>query len=103
MSHAAGIIERLPGHARILGEPRSGKTSLLVERYHHLARAGHRPLVIAFGREQQERLLDRLIPPGTARFGPLPVTTHGLLAGRIMSTVRPNRARTLRDVDEQIV
>ena len=63
----ADIIERAPGHARILGLPRSGKTTLLVERFHHLERAGNRPLVIAFGREQHDRLLGQLIPPGTAR------------------------------------
>ncbi len=97
------IIERPPGHARILGPPRSGKTTLLVERFHQLTQAGHRPLVIAFGRDQHDRLLDRLIPAGTARFGAMPVTTHGLLAARILSTARPGRARTLRDVDERVV
>jgi hypothetical protein len=97
------LISRPPGNARTLGPPRSGKTTLLVERFQHLARAGHQPLVIAFGRDQRDRLLERLIPPGTARFGPTPVTTHGLFAARIISTVRPNRARTLRDVDERIV
>ncbi len=99
----ADIIERAPGHACILGAPRSGKTTLLVERFHHLERAGHRPLVIAFGREQADRLLERLIPVESARFGPTPVTTHGLLAARILSAARPGRARTLRDVDERVV
>lgn len=99
----AEITDRPPGHARILGAPRSGKTTLLVERFHHLTRAGHVPLVIAFGRDQHDRLLERLIPPGTARFGATPVTTHGLLAARILSTARPGRARTLRDVDERVV
>jgi hypothetical protein len=99
----AQIIERPPGHARILGLPRAGKTTLLVERFHHLERAGHRPLVIAFGRDQSDRLLERLIPPGTSRFGTIPVITHGLLAGRILSAARPTRGRTLRDVDERIV
>ena len=102
VSHAA-IIERSPGHARILGAPRSGKTTLLVERFHHLVRSGNRPLVIAFGREQSDRLLARLWPDGTATFGPSPVTTHGLLAAQILSAARPNRARTLRDVDECVV
>jgi hypothetical protein len=97
------ITDRPPGHARILGAPRSGKTTLLVERFHHLSRAGHEPLVIAFGREQHDRLLERLLPAGTARFGAMPVTTHGLLASRILSTARPGRARTLRDVDELVV
>jgi len=97
------IIQRPPGHARILGLPRSGKTTLLVERFHHLSRAGYAPLVIAFGREQSDRLLERLIPPGTARFGAMPVTTHGMLATRIITTARPGRARTLRDVDEGVV
>ena len=99
----ADIIDRPPGHARILGPPRSGKTALLVERFHHLEQAGHRPLVIAFGRDQRDRLLERLIPPGAARFGPTPVTTHGLLASRLISASRPNRPRTLRDVDESVV
>ena len=99
----ADIIERAPGHARILGLPRSGKSTLLVERFHHLERAGNRPLVIAFGREQHDRLLGQLIPPGTARFGAMPVTTHGMLATRVISSARPGRARTLRDVDELVV
>lgn len=99
----ADILERPPGHARILGAPRSGKTTLLVERFHHLERAGHHPLVIAFGRDQHDRLLERLIPAGSARFGAMPVTTHGMLATRIISSARPGRARTLRDVDELVV
>jgi superfamily I DNA/RNA helicase len=104
VSHAtAEIIDRPPGHARILGAPRSGKTTLLVERFHHLVRAGHHPLVIAFGREQRDLLLERLIPPGTARFGAMPVTTHGMLATRLISAARPRRTRTLRDVDERVV
>ncbi len=103
VSHAAAIIDRPPGHARILGPPRSGKTTLLVQRFHHLVRAGHHPIVIAFGREQSDRLLAQLWPDGTATFGPAPVTTHGLLAARILSATRPGRARTLRDVDERVV
>ena len=99
----ADIIQRPRGHARILGAPRSGKTSLLVERFHHLVHSGHHPLVIAFGREQSDALLERLWPAGTAVFGPTPVTTHGLLATRILSAARPARARTLRDVDECVV
>ena len=99
----ADIITRSPGHARILGAPRSGKTSLLIERFHHLERTGHRPLVIAFGREQRDHLLDRLILPGAARFGAMPVTTHGMLATRIVSAARPRAVRTLRDVDELVV
>jgi hypothetical protein len=100
---SARIIDRPPGHARILGAPRSGKTTLLVERFHGLARAGHEPLVIAFGRDQHDRLLERLIPSGAARFGAMPVTTHGLLATRIIAAARPRSARTLRDVDERII
>jgi len=99
----AEITDRPPGHARILGAPRSGKTTLLVERFQYLSRAGHRPLVIAFGREQRDRLLERLIPPGTARFGAMPVTTHGMLATRLISGARPGSARILRDVDERVV
>lgn len=97
------FVDRAPGHARVLGSPGSGKTTLLVERYRALERGGHRPLVVAFGRDQYDRLLQRLIQPGTARLGPTPVTTHGLLASRILSAARPNRTRTLRDVDERVV
>jgi len=99
----AEIVERPRGHARVLGAPRSGKTTLLVERFHHLTRTGHCPLVIAFGRDQRDQLLARLWPPGTAVFGPTPVTTHGLLASRLLAAARPSRVRTLRDVDELVV
>ncbi len=97
------FIDRPPGHARVLGPPGSGKTTLLVERYHALVARGLRPGVIAFGREQREALLDRLVPDGAAILGPLPVTTHGHLASGILDRARPGRPRTLRDVDELIV
>lgn len=97
------FIERPPGHARVLGPPGSGKTTLLIERYRALVARGHAPLVIAFGREQSDRLLERLWSDGTAVFGAQPVTTHGMLAARLLSAARPGRARTLRDVDERVV
>jgi superfamily I DNA/RNA helicase/CRISPR/Cas system-associated exonuclease Cas4 (RecB family) len=103
VSHAAAIIDRPPGHARILGPPGSGKTTLLVERYHALVARGHRPGIVAFGRQQRDRLLERVIPPGSAHLGAPPVTTHALLASFILDAARPRRPRTLRDVDELLV
>ncbi len=96
-------LDRPPGHARVLGPPASGKTTLLVERYRALVQRGHQPGVIAFGRAQQDRLLDAILPPGTAILGASPVTTHALLASSILSAANPSRLRTLRDVDELIV
>ncbi len=103
MSHAAAIIERPPGHARILGPPGSGKTTLLVERYRALVARGHRPGIVAFGREHRDRLLERVIPAGSAHLGATPVTTHALIASFILDAARPRRPRTLRDVDELLV
>ena len=44
-----------------------------------LTARGHRPGIVAFGREHHDRLMERLIPPGGAYLGPRPVTTHELL------------------------
>ena len=87
----------------MLGPPGSGKTTLLVERYRALVAQGHKPLVIAFGREQRDRLLERVIPPGGAYLGASPVTTHGLMASAILDAAHPRRPRTLRDVDELLI
>lgn len=100
---ARQLDERPRGHARVLGTPASGKTELLLERYRHLVTKGHVPLIVAFGREQRERLLDAVWPSGTATFGRAPVTTHGNLASTILSAAFPSRSRTLRDVDELVV
>lgn len=102
VSHAA-IIDRPPGHARILGAPGSGKTTLLIERYRALVARGHRPGIVAFGREHRDRLLERVIPAGSAHLGPPPVTTHALIASSVLDAARPRRPRTLRDVDELLV
>jgi superfamily I DNA/RNA helicase/CRISPR/Cas system-associated exonuclease Cas4 (RecB family) len=99
----AEIIDRPPGHARILGAPGSGKTTLLVERYRDLAARGYRPGIVAFGREHRDRLLERVIPAGSAHLGAPPVTTHALLAASVLDAARPRRPRTLRDVDELLV
>jgi superfamily I DNA/RNA helicase len=97
------ILNRPPGHARILGPPGSGKTTLLVERYRALAARGYRPGIVAFGREHRDRLLERVIPVGGAHLGAPPVTTHALLAAFVLDAARPRRPRTLRDVDELLV
>jgi hypothetical protein len=102
VSHAA-IIERSPRHARILGAPGSGKTTVLVERYRVLAARGHRPGIVAFGREHRDRLFERVIPDGGAHLGAPPVTTHALVAASVLDAARPRRPRTLRDVDELLV
>lgn len=99
----AEITDRPPGHARILGPPGSGKTTLLVERYRALVARGHRPGIVAFGREQRDRLLECVIPAGSAHLGASPVTTHALIASAILDAARPRRPRTLRDVDELLV
>lgn len=97
------FLDRPPGHARVLGPPASGKTTLLVERYHALVARGHRPGIVAFGREQRDRLMERVIPPGGAHLGANPVTTHALVASAVLDAARPRRPRTLRDVDELLV
>ncbi len=97
------FIDRPPGHARVLGPPASGKTTLLVERYRALAARGHRPGIVAFGREHRDRLLERIIAPGEAYLGTPPVTTHALVASAVLDSARPRRPRTLRDVDELLV
>lgn len=103
-SHAIrNYLDRPPGHARVLGPPASGKTTLLVERYRALTKRGHRPGVIAFGREHRDRLLERVIPSGGAHLGANPVTTHALIASAVLDAARPRRPRTLRDVDELLV
>lgn len=99
----AQIIDRPPGHTCVLGAPASGKTTLLLERYRALAARGHRPGIVAFGREQRDRMLERILPAGTAYLGTSPVTTHALLASSILNMARPRRPRTLRDVDELLV
>ncbi len=96
-------LERTPGHARVAGPPGSGKTTLLAERYRALASRGHRPGIVAFGREQQERLLGLVLPPGGAHLGTIPVTTHALIASAILDAAHAGRPRTLRDVDELLV
>ena len=87
----------------MLGPPGSGKTTVLVERYRALKSRGHRPGIVAFGREHRDRLLERVIPPGGAHLGAPPVTTHALVASAILDAVNPRRPRTLRDVDELLV
>ncbi len=96
-------LDRPPGHARVLGPPGSGKTTLLVDRYRALKSRGHCPGIVAFGREHRDRLLERVIPPGGAHLGVLPVTTHALVASAILDAATPRRPRTLRDVDELLV
>ncbi len=96
-------LESAPRHARIVGPPGSGKTTLLVERWRALTAHGHRPGIVAFGREQRERLLERVLPPGGAHLGAYPVTTHALVAAAVLDDARPSRPRTLRDVDELVV
>ena len=97
------FIDRPPGHARVLGPPGSGKTTLLVERYRALRERGHRPGIVAFGREHRDRLLERIIPTGGGYLGANPVTTHALVASAVLDAARPRRPRTLRDVDELLV
>ncbi len=97
------FLDRPPGHTRVIGAPGSGKTTLLVERWRALSARGHRPVIIAFGREQQERLLELILPPGGAHLGPNPVTTHALVASAVLDAARRGRPRTLRDVDELLV
>jgi superfamily I DNA/RNA helicase/RecB family exonuclease len=96
-------LARPPGHSRVLGPPASGKTTLLVERWRALKARGHRPGIVAFGREHRDRLLERIVPPGGAHLGAHPVTTHALVASAVLDAARPRRARTLRDVDELLV
>lgn len=106
MSHDAAIqryLDGQPGPTRVLGPPASGKTTLLVERWRALAARGHRPGIIAFGREHRDRLLERIIPPGGGYLGANPVTTHALVASTVLDAARPRRPRTLRDVDELLV
>lgn len=95
--------DRPPGHARVLGFPGCGKTTALVARHRALVARGHSPLIIAFGAQQRDQLLDAVLSPESASLGRLPVTTHGHLASVILSAARPGRARTLRDVDEMVV
>jgi superfamily I DNA/RNA helicase/RecB family exonuclease len=97
------FLERPPRHARIIGPPGSGKTTLLVERWRALTARGHRPGIVAFGREHHDRLMGRLIPPGGAYLGPHPVTTHARIASAVLDAARPGRPRTLREVDELLV
>ncbi len=96
-------LESVPGYTRVIGPPGSGKTTLLVDRYRALLARGYRPGIIAFGREQQERMLDLVLPPGAVHLGPGPVTTHALIASALLDASRPGRPRTLRDVDELLV
>ncbi len=96
-------LDRPPRHARVLGPPGSGKTTLLVDRYRALKSRGHRPGIVAFGREHRDRLLERVIPPGGAHLGTPPVTTHALVASAVLDAATPRRPRTLRDVDEILV
>ena len=97
------FLDRPPGHARVLGPPGSGKTTLLVERYRALREHGHRPGIVAFGREHRDHLLERIIPPGSGYLGANPVTTHALVASAVLDAARPRRPRTLRDVDELVL
>ena len=106
VSHHADVqryLGRPPGHARVIGPPGSGKTTLLIERFRALVARGHRPGIVAFGREHRDRLLERVIPPGGAHLGAHPVTTHALVASAVLNAARPARPRTLRDVDELLV
>lgn len=103
MTGTAEIIQRAPGHARVIGPPGSGKTTLLVERWRALSSRGHRPGIIAFGRDERDRLLERIIAPGSAHLGIPPVTTHALAAAAVLDAARPRRPRTLRDVDEMLI
>ncbi len=102
-SRVREFLDGPPGHARVLGPPGSGKTTLLVERYRALVARGHRPGIVAFGRDPQQRLLDLIVTPGGSHLGPTPVTTHALIATAILDVARPGRPRTLRDVDELLV
>ncbi|HEX5131020.1 MAG TPA: PD-(D/E)XK nuclease family protein [Candidatus Krumholzibacteria bacterium] len=94
------FLQRRPGHACVSGPPGSGKTTLLVERWRALVARGHRPGIVAFGREQRARLLERVIAPGGAYLGAYPVTTHALVASALLADPQ---SRPLREVDEMLV
>jgi superfamily I DNA/RNA helicase len=100
-------IERIASHRgshlRVLGPPASGKTTALVARFGALEDEGLRPAVITFSRAQRERLLERLMPAGTARAGRFPVHTYHRLALDVLAHAAPLARPPLGDVEERVV
>jgi len=91
------------GHARVLGGPGSGKSSLAVAWFRHMKTAGRTPAIVAYTREQQKRLTEQLIRRNTAQFGRVAVATFSQLSSSVLELSDRGRHSPLRDVDELVV
>lgn len=97
------IVEHEGGHLRVLGPAASGKTTLMLERFRWLEGQGRRPAIIAYGREHRDRLVEALVPDGSARFGRVPVWTFPQLANELLRIEHPAARGALGELEEHVL
>jgi superfamily I DNA/RNA helicase/CRISPR/Cas system-associated exonuclease Cas4 (RecB family) len=102
---ATELLRNTEGHARILGPPASGKTSLLLDRFRQLEQDGGagRIAVVTYTRESRDVLLSRLLPENSARFGAAPVYTWHQLAMLIIRACSRGNRRLVGELEQAVL
>jgi len=97
------IIEHKDGHLRVLGLPCSGKTTAMLDRFRWLESQGRHPAIIAYGRDHRDRLVESLLPDGSARLGRVPVWSFPQLANEVLRAARPGARSPLGELEEHVL